>query len=104
MKYRVLHYDVVDSTNNVAKQLASLGAANGTVVVANYQTAGRGRFKRKWRSPKGKDLLFSIILRPKKMRTNQAPLLTQLAAMSVRDCLNGCVTLNASLKMIVSFL
>ncbi|MEM3627822.1 MAG: biotin--[acetyl-CoA-carboxylase] ligase [Candidatus Bathyarchaeia archaeon] len=59
----------VDSTNNFAKKLARYGAVEGTVVVAEEQTAGRGRHGRKWFSPKG-GLYFSVILRPK-MKVNK---------------------------------
>jgi BirA family biotin operon repressor/biotin-[acetyl-CoA-carboxylase] ligase len=54
----------VDSTNSFAKKLARYGAAEGTVVIAEEQTAGRGRHRRKWFSPKG-GLYFSVVLRPK---------------------------------------
>jgi BirA family biotin operon repressor/biotin-[acetyl-CoA-carboxylase] ligase len=53
-----------DSTNNVAKELAAYGAEEGTVVVAEIQTAGRGRLDREWISPTG-GLWFSVVLRPK---------------------------------------
>jgi BirA family biotin operon repressor/biotin-[acetyl-CoA-carboxylase] ligase len=53
----------VDSTNNFAKKLARYGAAEGTVVLAEEQNAGRGRHGRKWFSPKG-GLYLSVILRP----------------------------------------
>jgi BirA family biotin operon repressor/biotin-[acetyl-CoA-carboxylase] ligase len=52
------------STNSVALERANAGAPDGLVVVADYQSAGRGRFERKWESPPGKSLLFSVLLRP----------------------------------------
>ena len=52
------------STNSVLLERARAGAAAGLVVVADYQTAGRGRFDRRWESPPGKSLLFSVLLRP----------------------------------------
>jgi BirA family biotin operon repressor/biotin-[acetyl-CoA-carboxylase] ligase len=54
----------VDSTNRFAADLAREGEPEGTLVVADYQSAGRGRFDRLWESPEGKNLLFSLILRP----------------------------------------
>lgn len=56
--------DEVDSTNNYAKSLAVSGAADGTVVVADGQTAGRGRMDRAFLSPKGKGIYLTALLRP----------------------------------------
>ncbi|OFX24494.1 MAG: biotin--[acetyl-CoA-carboxylase] ligase [Anaeromyxobacter sp. RBG_16_69_14] len=62
---QVLHwFEEVGSTNDIAKRLADDGAAHGEVVVAEAQTAGRGRRGRVWASPTGRNLTFSIILRP----------------------------------------
>jgi len=55
----------IDSTNIRAKQLAVQGAPHGTLVLANSQSAGRGRFSRKFFSPEGCGLYMSLILRPK---------------------------------------
>ena len=52
------------STNSLLLERPRAGAAAGLVVVADYQTAGRGRFDRRWESPPGKSLLFSVLLRP----------------------------------------
>lgn len=57
-------YSSVDSTNDVAKELAQDGVPAGTLVLADAQTAGRGRGDRHWASPKGAGLYFSLILRP----------------------------------------
>jgi BirA family biotin operon repressor/biotin-[acetyl-CoA-carboxylase] ligase len=56
-------YDSVDSTNDIAKNIYRT-AAEGTVIVAEEQTSGRGRLGRKWHSTRGESLTFSIILRP----------------------------------------
>jgi BirA family biotin operon repressor/biotin-[acetyl-CoA-carboxylase] ligase len=61
---RIHAFDSVDSTNTFAKEIARSGAPKGTLVVAEKQTAGRGRFSRTWQSPPGKNLTFTIILRP----------------------------------------
>ncbi|MEM3576997.1 MAG: biotin--[acetyl-CoA-carboxylase] ligase [Candidatus Bathyarchaeia archaeon] len=71
----------VDSTNNFAKKLARYGAAEGTVVIAEEQTAGRGRHWRKWFSPRG-GLYFSVILRPK-MKVNEAVGIVVAAGLAV---------------------
>src|SRR3989338_6962384 len=97
MNFRMLHYDTLDSTNNMALSLAREGAQEGTVVVAEYQTRGRGRFKRRWLSLRGKGLLFSMILRPK-LRAFQASLLTYVAGESVAQVLKERFGLLAKLK------
>ena len=60
----VHYYAVAGSTNDIAAEFARAGAADGTVVVADAQTAGRGRNGRGWFSPPGAGLYVSIILRP----------------------------------------
>lgn len=60
----ILYFDELDSTNTCAKKLALDGAADGTVVVADFQTAGRGRMGRSFQSPRGKGLYLSVLLRP----------------------------------------
>jgi BirA family biotin operon repressor/biotin-[acetyl-CoA-carboxylase] ligase len=57
-------FDVVESTNTEANRLAREGAPEGTLIVANAQTKGRGRLGRSWVSPPGSGLYLSIILRP----------------------------------------
>ena len=61
--FDVRHYDSIGSTNDEAMRLAREGAAHGTVVHADEQTAGRGRLSRRWLSPPG-NLYLSIVLRP----------------------------------------
>jgi BirA family transcriptional regulator, biotin operon repressor / biotin---[acetyl-CoA-carboxylase] ligase len=56
--------DVVGSTNDEVRRFAASGAPEGTVVVADRQTAGRGRFGRSWHSPPGTGLYLSVLLRP----------------------------------------
>ena len=69
------------STNTIAQELAREGAPEGTVVIADYQTHGRGRLARRWLSPPGEDLLFSVILRPSlgPAQAFQATLVSSLA-------------------------
>lgn len=97
MNFRILHYETVDSTNNLARELAAEGAREGTVVLADYQTRGRGRFKRRWVSSRGKNLLCSIILRPHFLASS-ASIVTHLAAKAVQDVLVNHFKLHAKLK------
>ena len=61
---RVYYFEEIDSTQNFAQQIALDKKENGTIVIAERQTAGRGRLDRKWRSPKG-GMWFSLIIHPK---------------------------------------
>src|SRR3989338_5250452 len=98
MRFRILHYQTLDSTNTCAKELAKAGAREGTVVFADYQTKGRGRFRRRWHSPKAKDLLFSVIVRPNHMKAGALSIVTQLAAMAVRDTLASEYAVTSKIK------
>jgi BirA family biotin operon repressor/biotin-[acetyl-CoA-carboxylase] ligase len=75
------YYDEIESTNVEAKELATAGAPEGTVVIAELQRAGRGRLGRRWTSPAGKGLLFSVILRPT-LPMSRAHMLTIVAAIA----------------------
>ncbi len=60
----IYHYTDIDSTNDRADTLAAGGAPEGTLVIAESQTSGRGRHGRKWLSPAGEGIYLSLILRP----------------------------------------
>ena len=55
-------YDIIDSTNNRARELALADAPEGTLIVAETQLKGRGRLGRSWISPKGKGIWMSLVL------------------------------------------
>ena len=83
----VRYFDSIGSTNNEALAWATSGARDLSLVIADEQTAGRGRLDRKWFTPKGTALAFSLILRPSAM---EKPYLTRsvgLAALAVTDSL-----------------
>ena len=61
---KIQYFDVLNSTNTYAKQLAAEGAAEGTVIIAGHQTGGRGRLGRSFSSPAGMGIYLSVILRP----------------------------------------
>jgi len=81
------YYPSVDSTNRVAKALAYHGAEEGTIVVAEEQTGGKGRLDRNFYSPRGKGIWFSVILRPK-ILPKEAPKCTLMAAVAVAEAMN----------------
>ncbi len=97
LKPKVLRYESLPSTNTELSRLASEGAEEGVSVVADEQTAGRGRLQRAWSSPKGAGLYFSILLRPK-IPTNHWPLITMMAAVAVYDALGEACRFQADIK------
>ena len=90
---RVRHYRQVRSTNDIAAALADQGAAHGTVVVADAQTAGRGRHGNAWFSPAGRGLYVSVLL-----RTVSVPVLTLAAGVAVAEALRTGADLEATLE------
>jgi len=93
---KILHYKRLESTNTTAYRLALQSASEWTVVVADFQTKGRGRGRNKWESPKG-GLWFSILLRPE-VPTPKLPLLQFLAAVATRQALENETGLSVKLK------
>ncbi len=81
---RIYHFFKTDSTNAVALRLGETGEPHGTVVLAEEQTAGRGRAGRSWTSEKSAGIYCSILLRPP-IPTALAPLLTLVAGLAARD-------------------
>ena len=86
----------VGSTNDLAKELAGYGAGEGTVVVAETQTCGRGRLDREWVSPKG-GLWFSIIFRPE-LKPAEAFGLVFVSGLAVAEVLCDLYDLKAETK------
>ena len=79
----------VDSTNNLAKQLGSAGAPAGTVVLADRQTAGRGRLGKRVCSEAGMGVYLSALLRPN-LRPDALPPVTAMVAVAVCDAVQAC--------------
>lgn len=94
---RVHHFFKVDSTNRVALQLAHAGEPEGTVVIAEEQTAGRGRAGRAWHSERAAGIYMTVLLRPP-LAPVQAPLLTMLAGISAHAAIQSEVKLSLDLK------
>lgn len=78
----ILHFDSIDSTNSRAKQMSDSIEADGTVLIGEEQTNGRGRLGRSWVSPKYKGVWMSVFLRPD-LNPMEAVKLTQIAAAAV---------------------
>ena len=81
-----LHFRLLDSTSDRARELALVGAPHGTLVTSAEQTAGRGRQGRRWSAPPGSALLMSLVLRAGPSgREPLPPLLPLIAALAVCD-------------------
>lgn len=94
VRRKILVYDTLDSTNTRAMLLASQGEPEGTVVVADSQTGGRGRFGRSWISPPGVNLYMSVILKPL-VPAGKAWVLTFLGALAVIEAIEQLTGLRA---------
>lgn len=94
----LLHYrETVDSTNRVAMGLAREGAAEGTVVMADRQTAGKGRLQRVWQSPPGCNIYLSVILRPT-ASPSEASRLTLLAGVAIAEAIASICPAGVTIK------
>jgi BirA family biotin operon repressor/biotin-[acetyl-CoA-carboxylase] ligase len=93
LRYR----ETVDSTNLIASRLAREGAAEGTVVLADRQTAGRGRLNRAWQSPPGCNLYLSVILRPAVAPQDASPI-TLLAGVAVAEAIASVCPTGVGIK------
>jgi BirA family biotin operon repressor/biotin-[acetyl-CoA-carboxylase] ligase len=92
---QVLWYSEVSSTNDVAATLADRGEAEGTVVIADAQSDGRGRHGRTWASPPGAGLYMSIVMRP---AAHAVTLLTIAAGVALADGIEAATGLYPHLK------
>jgi len=93
-----LHFfPTIDSTNTYAARLARAGASEGTTVIADSQSGGKGRLGRSWVSPPGVNLYLSVILRPP-VSTAVAPQLNLLAAIAVADAIRETTRLSPAIK------
>ncbi len=93
----VSFYDVLPSTNLQAKLDAERGAAEGTLVVADMQTAGRGRKGKDWSSPAGLNLYFTLILKPDYV-SERVSMATLLMGMAVAESIRDICGLEAGVK------
>lgn len=93
-----LYQATIDSTNDYLKELAADPAyPAGTVLLADYQSAGRGRLARRWEAPPGASLLFSVLFRPG-WPAERGPWLTMLAGLAAAEAIEAVAGLPAHLK------
>jgi BirA family biotin operon repressor/biotin-[acetyl-CoA-carboxylase] ligase len=94
---KILYFDSLSSTMDMAMQMGMKGLPEGTLVLAESQTKGRGRLGRSWFSPKHKGIYLSLILRPKILPA-QASMLTLLSAVSICEAIKEIARLDAQIK------
>lgn len=92
---QVTHKPVVASTMDEARRMAATGAPEGTVVVADAQTAGRGRFRRRWVTPPRVSIAVSIVFRPSAGHTS---VLSQMGALAAAQAIEAVTELDIALK------
>ncbi|HNX64097.1 MAG TPA: biotin--[acetyl-CoA-carboxylase] ligase [Oscillospiraceae bacterium] len=92
-------FRTIDSTNTFAKKLAQLNAENGTTVISEEQTAGKGRLGRSFYSPERSGLYVSIILRPT-LSLESSTLITSCISVAVAKAIEKVSGLNAKIKWV----
>jgi len=95
--HRIFYYPVVGSTNDRALELSAAGEPEGSLVLAERQTAGRGRRERTWASAERLGIYASLVLRPA-CPAARAPLFTFMAAVAVADAVREVCRLPAGIK------
>lgn len=95
---RVVYFEETDSTNAQGLEMAARGAENHTLLVAEKQSAGRGRFGRKWVTEPGTSLAFSLILRPTSAEAVHLSLFALLGASAVRAAAQSICNCSALVK------
>lgn len=93
----ICYFDSIDSTNTKAKELAEEGHPSGTLVVADRQTAGKGRRGRSWESPTGIGIFMTLMLKPE-INPNNASMLTLVAAMATTRAIRRVTGVPAMIK------
>jgi BirA family transcriptional regulator, biotin operon repressor / biotin---[acetyl-CoA-carboxylase] ligase len=94
---RIYHFFRTDSTNRVGMELGYAGEPEGTVILAEEQSAGRGRAGRSWHSERAAGIYVTLLLRPK-ISPMQAPLLTMMAGLSAHTAIQAQTGLQLDLK------
>src|SRR5436190_20969099 len=97
MHFTVIHYDTLASTNIEAADQARQGADEGLCIVADEQTAGRGRQGRAWLSEKGSGIFMSLVLRPN-LEVKYLTLIPLMAAVAVYDVLLNAFLIQPDIK------
>ncbi|MCH2618665.1 MAG: biotin--[acetyl-CoA-carboxylase] ligase [Candidatus Nitrosopelagicus sp.] len=93
---RVYYFEEIDSTQNFAQNIAADKKENGTIIIAEKQTSGRGRLDRKWTSPKG-GIWFSLIIHPK-FDVSSSTLIPILSAVALSKSIKSVLDIETEVK------
>lgn len=99
MNWNIMHFQELDSTNRYLKELAATGALEGTVLIADKQTAGRGRLGRSFFSPEEKGIYMSVLLRPE-LALQRSVMITSMAAVAVANAVEHISGRNTQIKWV----
>ena len=99
MNRKKLYFEELDSTNSYLKEMAAKGAQEGTIIIANRQSAGRGRLGRSFFSPEEKGIYMSILLRPD-ISLERAVLITSMAAVAVAEAIEQVSGIQTKIKWV----
>ena len=94
---RIYYHPVVQSTNDLMKERAEMGEPAGSLLLADYQSKGKGRHGRQWQAPAGSSLLFSLLFRPD-WSVEQATWLTMIAGLATIRAIDKQTGLSLGLK------
>lgn len=99
MNWKKEYLKEIDSTNRYLKELAAAGAEEGTVIISNRQSKGRGRLGRSFFSPEEKGIYMSILLRPE-LELQRSVLITSMAAVAVANAVERVSGITAQIKWV----
>jgi BirA family transcriptional regulator, biotin operon repressor / biotin---[acetyl-CoA-carboxylase] ligase len=94
---KIFTFDSIDSTNTYAKSLALQNDSEGSLIIAEEQTAGKGRLNRSWQAEKGKSLTFSVIITPK-IPPEHIGILSLYASLAVAEAIENILPLTPVCK------
>lgn len=94
---RVHCFETIDSTNIYGKKIASEGCEDGTLVVSEYQTAGRGRLGRQWDSSDKKGIWMSVVLKPF-LLPEEVPIITLAVSVAIVDAIKAATGIRTGIK------
>ena len=97
MGREIRYFSRIDSTNQYAKRIAEEGAPDGTLVIADEQTAGKGRSGRTWVTPPAEAIAFTLLLRPK-LSPGRISMVTLVMGLAVAKAVNRLYHISAGIK------